>query len=423
MTTPKGFSSKSYRCLPVVILLPILLIFLPYVSVDGKTYSGLYLISNYSKIASDTSAVIAIFGGIGGLIAGVATALSVAALLIIRKKAAGYTAVSIASIYGILEVGSFFEAKVMMDNSLFVGNDFMIKDLCYGFWLSLAFSIFALWLIMSASRVHTEYIILVVMSVIWLFPIFYITLNAFRQEGNFYVGYFWPKDPGFKNFKTILTDDNTFHYVRWFKNTLIIAICSCILSTIIVLQSAYVLSRIRFVGRKLIMNLLLVLGMFPGFMSMIAVYYILKGMGLAQSHAALVLVYSGSASLGYYVAKGFFDTVSKSLDEAAYIDGATKWDVFTKIIIPLSKPIIIYTVLTSFMGPWADYIFASVILGDKSELYTIAMGLFNMLSLENINKFFTAFAAGAVLISIPIAALFISLQKYYVEGLSGSVKG
>jgi len=171
------------------------------------------------------------------------------------------------------------------------------------------------------------------------------------------------------------------------------------------------------------MNLLLVLGMFPAFMSMIAVYYILKGIGIAQSLLALVIVYSASAALTYYVAKGFFDTIPRALDEAAYLDGASKWTVFTKITIPISKPIIIYTILTSFTAPWADYIFASVILGDKSDKYTIAMGLYGMLTQDNIDKYFKQFAAGAVLISIPIAALFISLQKYYVEGLSGSVKG
>ena len=172
------------------------------------------------------------------------------------------------------------------------------------------------------------------------------------------------------------------------------------------------------------MNVALILGMFPGFMSMIAVYYILKGIGLTQSLVALVLVYSGGAGLGFYVAKGFFDTVPKAIDEAAWIDGATKWQVFTKLTIPLSKSIIVYTVLTSFMGPWLDYIFVSVIMGDNYDKYTVALGLFKMLEREFITQWFTRYAAGSVLVSIPIAALFICMQKYYVEGATGgAVKG
>ena len=172
------------------------------------------------------------------------------------------------------------------------------------------------------------------------------------------------------------------------------------------------------------MNIAMILGMFPGFMSMIAVYYILKGIGITQSLVALILVYSGGAGLGFTIAKGFFDTLPKALDEAAYLDGATRLQTFFQITLPLSKPIVVYTVLTSFMAPWMDFVFASVIMGDNYNNYTVALGLFKMLEREFINEFYTQFAAGCVLISIPIAALFISMQKYYVEGVSGgAVKG
>ena len=171
------------------------------------------------------------------------------------------------------------------------------------------------------------------------------------------------------------------------------------------------------------MNVGLILNMFPGFMSMIAVYYILKGLGITQSLIALIMVYSGGAGLSYYIAKGFFDTIPKAIDEAARIDGATRWKVFTKITMPLSKPIIVYTILTSFMAPWVDFIFARVIMGDKYENYTVAVGLWTMLQKEYIQTWFTRFAAGAVCVSIPIALLFVFTQKYYVNGLSGSVKG
>ena len=113
--------------------------------------------------------------------------------------------------------------------------------------------------------------------------------------------------------------------------------------------------------RKAMMNVAMILGLFPAFMAMIAVYYILKAIGLSEGsmiRVALVLVYSASAGIQFYIAKGFFDTIPKTIDEAALIDGATKWQVFTNITIPLSKPIIVYTVLTSFIAPWVDFIFA-----------------------------------------------------------------
>jgi arabinogalactan oligomer/maltooligosaccharide transport system permease protein len=197
-----------------------------------------------------------------------------------------------------------------------------------------------------------------------------------------------------------------------------------IISTLFVLMVAYTLSRLRFKFRKPMMNIALILGMFPGFMAMIAIYYVIKSIGLQQSLLALVLVYSGGAGLGYFIAKGFFDTIPFSLDEAALIDGATKNDVFWKITLPLSKPIIIYTVLMSFMAPWMDFIFVSVIMRDNYEMYTVALGLWKMLDREVIYEYFTRFAAGSVLVAIPISALFILMQRFYVGGVTGgSVKG
>ena len=163
--------------------------------------------------------------------------------------------------------------------------------------------------------------------------------------------------------------------------------------------------------------------MFPGFMSMIAVYYILKAFNLDQTLLALILVYSAGAALGFYIAKGFFDTIPYSLDESAMIDGATRADIFFKITLPLSKPIIVYTALMAFIGPWIDFIFAKVILGDATSKYTVAIGLFSMLEQDTINEWFMSFTAGSVIIAIPITLLFMFMQKYYVEGITGgSVK-
>lgn len=268
------------------------------------------------------------------------------------------------------------------------------------------------------------YLTLIIISVIWVFPIAWVVLTSLRAEKGSFTSYFIPKGFTLENYKNLLFDTSLFSYPRWFLNTLIVAIFSCILTTIITLSTAYVISRMRFKFRKPYMNIALILGMFPAFMSMIAVYYVLKTVGLTQSLTALILVYSGSAGLSFYVAKGFFDTIPKSLDEAAKIDGATNSQIFSKIILPLSKPMVVYTALTAFMAPWADFIFARVIMGDNYEKYTVAVGLYTMLSREHIDRYFTQFAAGSVLIAIPITILFIALQRFYVEGITGgAVKG
>ena len=300
---------------------------------------------------------------------------------------------------------------------------FLIRDLGVGFWLYLAFAVGGLICAMRSVKITPSYILLTVLSVIWLFPIFWLVMTSFRAESGRYSAYFIPKALTLDNYSGLVTDTSLFQYARWYGNTVVVALLSCLLSTLIVLSTAYALSRIRFVMRRKLMNFLLILGMFPGFMSMIAVYYIIKGLGLSQSLAALVIVYGGGSAMGYYVVKGFFDTIPRSIDEAALIDGATRWQLFMRITIPLSKSIIIYTILTSFMAPWADYIFSSVILGDNSQNYTVAIGLYKMLQREQIDEWYVRFAAGAVLVAVPIAILFVSLQKYYVEGLVGSVKG
>ncbi len=268
------------------------------------------------------------------------------------------------------------------------------------------------------------YIFLSALALVWVLPILWVILTSFREEAGSFTPYFLPQGYTVKNYINLLTDNTTFNFTRWFTNTLVVSIATCIISTFFVLSVSYTMSRLRFRLRKPLMNVALILGMFPGFMSMIAVYYVLKAFNIEQSLLALVLVYSAGSGLGFYVAKGFFDTVPRSLDEAAMLDGASRGRIFWKITLPMSKPIIIYTLLTSFISPWIDYIFASVIMGDNYENYTVALGLFNMLEKEFIHNYYTQFAAGAVIVSIPIAILFISTQKFYVGGVTGgSVKG
>ncbi len=269
------------------------------------------------------------------------------------------------------------------------------------------------------------YAVLIVLGTLWTLPILYLIYTAFRETPSTgIINTLLPEGLklGLGNFKRLFQDTM---FATWLKNTMIVAVASCTLSTLFVLMVSYALSRLRFYFRKPIMNVLLVLGMFPGFMSMIAVYFILKAMGLTNSLLALVLVYSGSAALGYYICKGFFDTIPKAMEEAAILDGASQPMVFLRIILPLAKPMIVYTVLTSFIAPWCDFIFVNTIISDRAK-YTVSLGLFKMINAEknSFNDNFTVFCAGAFVVGGIIVTLFMSMQRYYVEGVtSGSVKG
>ena len=277
------------------------------------------------------------------------------------------------------------------------------------------------------GRVSTAltYMLLLSLGVLWILPIGYLIYTAFRvTPSTGIINTLFPDNLrlGFDNFKRLFQETM---FTRWLLNTFIVSVCSCALTTIFILMVSYALSRLRFRLRKPVMNVLLVLGMFPGFMSMIAVYFILKAMGLTNSLVALVLVYSGSAALSYYICKGFFDTIPRAMEEAAILDGASQFTIFHKFILPLSKPIIVYTILTSFIAPWCDFIFVNTIISDR-EKYTVALGLYKMINAEksSFNDNFTVFCAGALVVGAIIVTLFMSMQKYYVEGVTnGAVKG
>ena len=269
------------------------------------------------------------------------------------------------------------------------------------------------------------YALLVLLGTAWILPILYLIYTAFRvTPSTGIINRLFPEGLrlGFGNFIRLFRDTT---FSRWLLNTLVVATCSCALTTLFILMVSYALSRMRFRLRKPIMNVLLVLGMFPGFMSMIAVYFILKAMGLTNSLVALVMVYSGGAALSYYICKGFFDTIPKAMEEAAILDGASQPVIFWKIILPLAKPIIVYTVLTSFIAPWCDFIFVNTIISDRDK-YTVSLGLYKMINAEknSFNDNFTVFCAGAFVVGAIIVTLFMSMQRYYVEGITGgAVKG
>lgn len=271
------------------------------------------------------------------------------------------------------------------------------------------------------------YAILIVMGIIWISPFIYLVMHSFRAEGSVNVPYLIPREWSFQNYIDLFTGSGgeaSINFPRWFANTFVVACFSCVISTVSVLMVSYAFSRLRFSARKKFMNIGMILGMFPGFMSMIAIYYLLKAMHLDQQLIALVICYSCGAGLGFQISKGFFDTIPRALDEAATIDGATKNQIFWKIILPMSKPIVVYTVLTSFIGPWTDFIFAKIIMVDNRDNYTVAIGLQLMLTNDFISNYFKQFLAGAVVVALPITLLFLKMQKYYVEGVTaGGVKG
>ena len=271
-----------------------------------------------------------------------------------------------------------------------------------------------------------RYILLILLAIIWILPIIWIILASFSYNNTGFVSTFWPEKFTVQNYVGIFTNPQ-YPIGNWIINTLIVSTLSMIISTFLTISVAYVLSRLRFAFRKPFMQIALVLGMFPGFMSMIALYYILKGLNMLNL-GGLLLVYVGGAGLTFYVAKGFFDTIPRSIDEAAEIDGATRWQIFTHIGLPLSKPMIVYTALTAFIAPWTDFIFSGIILSTSGNAknYTIAYGLYNMVhnAKGNATQYFAQFVAGCVVIAIPITVLFIFMQKFYVKGITaGADKG
>ena len=267
------------------------------------------------------------------------------------------------------------------------------------------------------------YVILILMTVVWLFPFFGIVMESFRVESQMQQSYLIPKEFGLDNYIRLFKETD---FLIWFKNTGIMGVATAAIQTIFVLSMSYVLSRLRFKGRKGLMNLMLILGMFPGFLTLILIYKVFSDVGLTGANApiGLIIVYCASSGMGYYVSKGFFDTIPTSLDEAARVDGATRWQVFYKVIMPLSKPIVIYTILMGFMAPWGDFMQASYIIHENSAGMNVAVGVYEWMSKTMVNTNYTMFCAAGVIVAIPVTTVFLLLQKYYVEGVTGgAVKG
>ena len=267
------------------------------------------------------------------------------------------------------------------------------------------------------------YIILIAITVIWLFPFFGLVMESFKVNTKAMDGELFPEKFGLDNYVRLFTETD---FLNWFKNTAIMGLATAFFQTFFVLSMSYTLSRLRFKARKPLMNLMLILGMFPGFLTMILIYKVFSDLGLTLHNApiGLVIVYCASSGMGYYISKGFFDTIPKTLDEAARVDGATRMQVFYKVIMPLSGSIVIYTILMGFMAPWGDFMLASYIIHENSAGMSVAVGMYEWLSKTMVNTNYTMFCAAGVIVAIPVTTVFLLLQKYYVEGVTGgAVKG
>ena len=271
-----------------------------------------------------------------------------------------------------------------------------------------------------------RHVVLAFLAFIWLVPIVWLFVTSLSTVKGVSGKNFFPKHWTLANYNQLFFHTDTVaNFPAWFSNTFIVAFFSCIVSSLFVLMVSYAFSCMRFKARKKLMSFSIILGMFPGVLSMIAVYFVLKMLGLTDSLAGLVFIYSAGSGLGFLILKGFFDTIPVSLREAARLEGASEATIFTKIIIPLSKPMIVYTIIQSFLNPWMYFVMARIMIKSKDSAdWTVAIGLYNLLQRSLIGDYFAIFCAGGVMIAIPISILFVVMQKFYVEGVTGgAVKG
>ncbi|NGM82480.1 sugar ABC transporter permease [Paenibacillus sp. 7124] len=267
--------------------------------------------------------------------------------------------------------------------------------------------------------ITSVYSFLIIVGVISIYPAIWVIMSSLRVGGSLFSESLIPRQVTFIHYKELFAK---YDFGLWYLNSLKISVISTIFMTILILLTGYIFSTFRFGGRKTLMSTLLVLGLFPSFMSMIAVYILLNMMNLLDTHLAVIIVYVAGSPVFFLFAKSYFDTIPKGLVEAARIDGANHLGVFFRIVAPLSTPMIVYMALLSFTGTFTDFIFARLVLS-STETKTLAVGLYDMIT-TNFSNDFTVFAAGCVLIAIPITLLFMIMQRFLVDGLTaGGEKG
>ena len=275
-------------------------------------------------------------------------------------------------------------------------------------------------------KIIIHHLVLAFLAFIWLIPIIWLFVTSLSGYKGINTMNFFPTEWSLDNYTQLFfRPDTVANFPAWFKNSMLIGVFSCLISTSFVLMVAYAMSCMRFKGRKALMSFAIILGMFPGVLSMIAIYFVMKMLSLSNSLLGLIVIYSAGSGLGYLICKGFFDTLPVSLRESARLEGASELTIFTRIVIPLSKPIIVYPVINSFLSPWMDFVIAKLMIRSKNpEDWTVAMGLYNLVQKTLVGDYFSVFCAGGIIVAIPISVLFILMQKFYVEGIAGgAVKG
>jgi arabinogalactan oligomer/maltooligosaccharide transport system permease protein len=280
--------------------------------------------------------------------------------------------------------------------------------------------------ILGTAFLYSE---LVLLAFIVVVPVIY-AIGTSLSPNSTILNTIWPENPSFVNYEFLLTGSRTIggieettHFVLWYWNTLQVAFLTMVFAVLFVTGTAYVFARYKFKGKKTGLLTILVLQMFPTFLSLIAIFTLFQTFGLTNEPKALVIIYvSGSIPFNIWLIKGYLQNIPKELDESAKIDGANKLQIFFKIILPLSVPIISFVAVTQFMAPWMDYILPSFLIID-SEKWTLAVGIFDFIN-DVADTNYPAFAAAAIIVAIPIATLYIVFQKYLIEGITaGANKG
>ena len=263
------------------------------------------------------------------------------------------------------------------------------------------------------------YLFLTLNVLLVLGPVIWTVLASFKEGNTLFSSSFADITFSLNNYKALFRDTP---YLEWYKNTFMLATANMLISLVVVTITAFIFSRYRFKGKRNVLMSILVLQMFPAFLSMTAIYILLSKMNLIDTYAGLLLVYvTGSLPFMTWLVKGYFDAIPCSLDEAAKIDGAGHLTIFLEIILPLARPILVFVALVSFTGPWMDFILPTLVLRSEEKM-TLAIGIFSWIS-SNSAENYTLFAAGSLLVAIPITLLFVMTQKHITTGLvSGAVK-
>lgn len=266
-----------------------------------------------------------------------------------------------------------------------------------------------------------SYLFLLFMIIIVFIPVLWIFSSSLNPGTNMFSSSMSliPKNYTFEHYKNLFTETR---FLTWYRNSIKVGLGSSALTVFLVTLTSYAFSRLKFFGRKHGLVVMLILQMFPATMNMVAIYLLLNLVGLLDTHLGLVLIYAGgSIPYNTWLMKGYMDTIPKSLEEAALIDGASRWTILWKIIIPLCLPIISVLAIFSFVGPFTDFLMARIVITTPTK-YTLAVGLHDFIA-GQFSKHFTQFAAGAILSALPITILYLSLQGLLITGLTkGSTK-